>query len=375
MPMTLKKIALLTTNFFHPTQERIIMGGAERYQVDLCRLLRDLGYHVEVWQIGEGWTKEFDGVKIRSIPANKSQFNTFPELNANFYENAMSFDYAIYFILPLAYPLAREKSIAISHGIFWDWPGFESVAGRDEDRREWLRRMDKALTGPQKLVSVDTNTINFFNATLHSHYHKWEYIPNYVDTGLFRPIEDEVTNTGDIVRILFPRRLVPVRGINETMRAAEILTARYPWIEFHFCGRGHDDKTEMLMSQWIETQERCFYNWKTFEMMPEVFQNADIVLIPSRSTEGTSLAALEAMACGKPVVAGLAGGLSDIVLQGYNGYLIKPTVENLVTVIEELAKDKAKRRIMGERGREIALSFNRNIWDQRWAKVLGDVFR
>jgi len=371
--MATKKVALLTTNFYHPTQERIIMGGAERYQVDLCRLLRDLGYHVEVWQIGEGWVREFDGVKIRSIPVNKSQFNTYPELNAAFYENSMSFDYAIYFILPLAYPMAREKSIAISHGIFWDWPGFELVAGRQEDRNEWLRRMDIALSGPLKFVSVDTNTINFFNATLHNYYYKWEYIPNYVDTEMFHPLEEE--GNDDKVRILFPRRLVPVRGVNETMRAAEILTARYPWIEFHFCGRGHDDKTEMLMSEWITTQDRCFYYWKNFEMMPEIYQKADIVLIPSRSTEGTSLAALEAMACGKPVIAGLAGGLCDIVLQGYNGYLIKPTVENLVFTIEELARDKTKRKLMGKRGREIALSFNKKIWEERWAKVLCEVFR
>ncbi|QGP93674.1 GDP-mannose-dependent alpha-(1-6)-phosphatidylinositol monomannoside mannosyltransferase [Neomoorella glycerini] len=372
--MTTKKVAFLTTNFFHPTNERIIMGGAERYQVDLCRLLRELGFYVEIWQIGSGWTQEFDGVRIRSIPVSRSEYHTFPELSTAFYENSMAFDYAIYFILTLAYPIAREKSIAISHGIFWDWPGFDLMAGRLEDRQEWLRRLGIALIGPQKLISVDTNTINFFNATLPGFYHKWEYIPNYVDTDLFHPPE-EVKNSTDTIRVLFPRRLVPVRGINETMRAAERLTARYPWIEFHFCGRGHDDNAERLMSQWIATQERCFYYWKPLEMMPEVYRQADIVIIPSRSTEGTSLAALEAMASGRPVIAGLAGGLSDIILHGYNGYLIKPTVENLVAAIEDLARDKAKRQIMGQRAREVALTFNRKIWAERWARVLETVFR
>ncbi|MBC7324837.1 MAG: glycosyltransferase family 4 protein, partial [Moorella sp. (in: Bacteria)] len=190
----------------------------------------------------------------------------------------------------------------------------------------------------------------------------------------FHPPEEEKNST-DTIRVLFPRRLVPVRGINETMRAAERLTACYPWIEFHFCGRGHDDNAERLMSQWIATQERCFYYWKPLEMMPEVYRQADIVIIPSRSTEGTSLAALEAMASGRPVIAGLAGGLSDIILHGYNGYLIKPTVENLVAAIEELARDKTKRQIMGQRGREVALTFNRKIWAERWARVLEIVFR
>ncbi|WXJ93642.1 hypothetical protein MCACP_00900 [Neomoorella carbonis] len=89
-------------------------GGAERYQVDLCRLLKEMGFYVEVWQIGGGWTREFDGVRIRSIPVTKSEYYTFPDLTTAFYENSMAFDYAIYFILTLAYPLAREKSIAIS---------------------------------------------------------------------------------------------------------------------------------------------------------------------------------------------------------------------------------------------------------------------
>ncbi|MGI6450662.1 MAG: glycosyltransferase family 4 protein [Desulfitobacteriia bacterium] len=370
----MKKVALLTTNFFHPKGERIIMGGAERYQVDLCRLLRDLGFQVEVWQIGDSWTKEFDGIKIHGLPVNKTEYNTFPELNMAFYENAMSYDYIIYFLLSLAYPIAREKSIAISHGVYWDWPGFDISTGKQETRQEWLRRMGIALNGPQKLVSVDTNTINFFNATLPGYYHKWEYLPNYVDSELFCPPE-EAAQTHDKIRILFPRRMVPVRGVNETMRAAEILTKKYPQLEFHFCGRGHDDTVEMLMSQWAAKQERCYYYWKPFEMMPVIYQQADIVLIPSRSTEGTSLAALEAMACGKPVIVGYAGGLSDLVIQEFNGYLIKPSVQNLVASIEELVQDSAKRKLMGRRGREIALNFDKKKWNKRWSAVLSEVFR
>lgn len=92
------------------------MGGAERYQVDLCRLLKEMGFYVEVWQIGSGWIKEFDGVTIRSIPVTKSEYYTFPDLTTAFYENSMAFDYAIYFILTLAYPVAREKALPSATG-------------------------------------------------------------------------------------------------------------------------------------------------------------------------------------------------------------------------------------------------------------------
>lgn len=367
------RVAILTTNFFHPVQERLIMGGAERYQIELCRLLRDMGYEPEVWQIGGTWTREYDGVRIHGIPTRRNEMHTFPELCTLFYEAAIEYDYAIYFLMSLAYPISKEKSIGISHGVYWDWPGFEQVSGPEEHRREWLRRMYVSLSGLQKVVSVDTNTINFFQATFPGTASKFVYIPNFVDTEVFRPPDSE---PGDgVVRVLFPRRLAPVRGLNETLKVAERITARYRNVEFHFCGRGHTDQHEKMMTEWVSRHERCYYYWKPFSEMPKIYQIADIVLIPSRSTEGTSLSLLEAMSCGKPVIAGLAGGLSDLVIHGYNGYLVRVDVPSLERAVEELIISPDKRRVMGQRSREVALAFDKRIWRERWAELISGTFR
>lgn len=367
-----KGVAILTTNFFHPVEERLIMGGAERYQVELCRLLRDMGYEPEVWQIGDTWTREYDGVRIHGIPTRRNEMHTFPELSALFYEAAVDYEYAIYFLMSLAYPISKEKSIGVSHGIYWDWPGFEQISGPDDNRREWLRRLYVAFSNLQKVVSVDTNTINFFQATFPGTASRFVYIPNFVDTEMFHPPDSE-SNDG-IIRILFPRRLAPVRGLNESLKVAERLTARHPNVEFHFCGRGHTDQHERLMIEWVSRHERCYYYWKPLNEMPKVYRMADIVLIPSRSTEGTSLSALEAMACGKPVIAGLAGGLTDIVIHGYNGYLVRIDVPNLEQAVEELVLDPEKRKAMGRRSREVALCFDKRIWRERWSKLISKVF-
>jgi len=243
-----KRVAILTTNFFHPVEERLIMGGAERYQVELCCLLRNMGFEVEVWQIGNNWTREFDGVKIHGIPTQRNEMYTFPELNTLFYEASLDFDYAIYFVMSLAYPVAKEKSIGISHGIYWDWPGAEPFTGGNfHKEQEWFHRQHVALRNLQLVVSVDTNTINFFQAVFPGSSWKFRYIPNFVDTEQYCPPK-EPRNDG-IIRVLFPRRLAPARGLNEALKVAERLTNRYPNVEFHFCGRGHTDEHEQLMMQ------------------------------------------------------------------------------------------------------------------------------
>ncbi|MHB8337117.1 MAG: glycosyltransferase [Ignavibacteriaceae bacterium] len=57
--------------------------------------------------------------------------------------------------------------------------------------------------------------------------------------------------------------------------------------------------------------------------IPELLKKHDLFCLPSRS-EGLPAAPLEAMACGLPVVAANVGGLDEIVIDGFNGYLCIP---------------------------------------------------
>jgi glycosyltransferase involved in cell wall biosynthesis len=68
----------------------------------------------------------------------------------------------------------------------------------------------------------------------------------------------------------------------------------------------------------------------------------DIVCIPSLS-EGFGVCAVEACACGRPVIASNTGGLSEIIQHGYNGYLVEPSnVEDLEKMLRLLITQKDK---------------------------------
>ncbi len=69
--------------------------------------------------------------------------------------------------------------------------------------------------------------------------------------------------------------------------------------------------------------------------------------------EGIPLSILEAMSCGKPVVAPKVGGIPEIISHGVDGYLVEERTPVLFSALcNELANDKMKRDEMGKRGAE-----------------------
>lgn len=78
----------------------------------------------------------------------------------------------------------------------------------------------------------------------------------------------------------------------------------------------------------------------------------DVVVVPSRF-EGFGLTAIEAMACGKPVVASRVDGLAEIIQDGVNGFLVSSEdVDGFSVHIVELAKDEGKRKSIGAAARK-----------------------
>ncbi|MDA8194651.1 MAG: glycosyltransferase family 4 protein [Thermaerobacter sp.] len=368
-----KRIAILTSNHFEPSGARQVYGGAERYGAELTRLLLDMDYGVEWWQVGDNWRKEIiPGVPIRGVPETETPYQTMPHLNQVFFEQAVDADGAIYFVMYLAYPTVFANSISVSHGIYWDHPGVDKFLPGQPDREEWLRRLQLAIGGVKSVVSVDTATINWARATWPILAQKFHYIPNFVDAAAFAPKHTANQSPHERIRIVFPRRATTVRGINEAGKAALWVTEAHPDAEVHFVGRAHDDAMERTLTAWAASHDRVFYYWLPPHLMPELYRFSDIVWIPTKSSEGTSLSCLEAMASGAAVITTWVGGLSDLIQDGYSGLLIEPTAQALRDATERLINDPAGRRRLGSHAREVAETFSLERWRARWSRVIAD---
>jgi glycosyltransferase involved in cell wall biosynthesis len=95
---------------------------------------------------------------------------------------------------------------------------------------------------------------------------------------------------------------------------------------------------------------------------------ADVFSLPSWS-EGFGIVYVEAMACGKPVIACRGEGPEDFVEHGKTGLLVKPRdVDNLVEALDFLLSNPEEARAMGERARKVVLE--NYTWEKNAEKIV-----
>jgi len=88
-----------------------------------------------------------------------------------------------------------------------------------------------------------------------------------------------------------------------------------------------------------------------YPQMPALYQRVDLLLMPT-AREGLSLAVLEAMACGLPVVGSDASSMSELIIHGKGGYLCPlDAAGGFADAINRLAADSKTRREMGQYNR------------------------
>jgi D-inositol-3-phosphate glycosyltransferase len=158
-----------------------------------------------------------------------------------------------------------------------------------------------------------------------------EVVPPGVEHAFFSPGSQAgarwALDTDNRPLLLFVGRIQPLKGVDVAVRAlanVEREDARL-WIVGGASGTEGDTEVERIrdLVSSLGLQERVeFRPPQPHHLLSTYYRAADVCLVPSRS-ESFGLVALEAAACGVPVVASAVGGLLTLVEHGHTGYLVE----------------------------------------------------
>lgn len=189
-----------------------------------------------------------------------------------------------------------------------------------------------------------------------------EVLPNGVDPEVFRPAADWPSDGG---YVLFVGRLVAQKGVENLLRAFGAVLRRCPESRLVLAGDGELELYLGRVARHLGFPDRVqFVGWQTGAALVELYQRARVVVIPSLY-EPFGLVALEAMACGRPVVASRIGGLEEVLGDGVEGYLVELGDHlELARRLARLILDRELRERMGAAARRRATGFG-------WNRVAG----
>jgi len=234
-------------------------------------------------------------------------------------------DETVGWLVPAAQHLLRRAAIVYCHG--------DDLVETDPRRIRWRRRWFDAADA---IVAAS----GFARDRLAGPYgvppSKIATIPNGVDLDRFRPQApppDLAARYGigigrDRV-LLAASRLVPRKGVDRTLQALPSVLAAHPDAVLLIVGDGEQRAAlERLAADLGVAHAVRFAGAVPPEAMPAHYALADIVVLPNRAApeggdeDGMPLVFLEANACGKPAVAGRAGGTPEAIVDGENGMLV-----------------------------------------------------
>ena len=165
---------------------------------------------------------------------------------------------------------------------------------------------------------------------------------------------DKKTNN---FRIVSCSNLVKVKRIDKIISALSLMNEDITWIHY---GDGEEREYLERLSEKLPGNIHCVFKgrYNNKELMNEYRENHFDLFINVSSSEGLPVSIMEAISFGIPVIATDVGGTSEIINDGYNGYLLDESftdeeLSNLIRNIINMSEDK----------RKIMRSNSRMLWE------------
>jgi D-inositol-3-phosphate glycosyltransferase len=198
-------------------------------------------------------------------------------------------------------------------------------------------------------------------------------IPPGVDISRFYPIHpDEAKEVIGVPpcdkTLLFVGRIEPLKGVDTLIQAIALMQAKGVYVCLVVIGGEVESEAEnqnVEMERLKAMRERVglndlvtFLGKRSQDTLPYYYSAAEAVVVPSHY-ESFGMVALEAMACGTPVVASQVGGLAFLVRDGVTGYTVPvDEPQALADRLTLLIQDEALRRKLGAQALQEAQQYS-----------------
>lgn len=352
--------------YFTNDGQALSIGGIETYIRQLAELACSMQITTRIFQVGTFMGKAVPYAEVYAV--DNRDANPFPALYARAEELRRANDVVVSVIAndTLIPTWDVPNSLVIQHGIGFDYE-------TERKGKEWMfmllnayqnfKRV-RALRHVDELVCVDNNYICWYRTMTRFRKVKMTPILNFTPLG-----PERVLRKGNgKVRLVFARRFVKIRGTRLFAPVVQRLLETFPQLEVVWAGTGPDEG--YLRSLFGENNRVRF---TTYDATGSVAFHGrfDIAVVPTIFSEGTSLSLLEAMSAHCAVVCTNVGGMTNIVLDGFNGLMVSPDEEELYAAVARLIVDKELRLRLSTNAYEtVKASFSLAKWQGAWRKVL-----
>ena len=331
---------------------RLDVGGFERQWAHLVPALAGRGVEVELFTL-DGTGRFYDEIAATGVAARcldlHGRLNVVGALRAGMAIAARSPDVVFstgvsaLVVAHLAANRARAPHVTAIH----------SVADHPDTFTSRRRAIVWIVAPRVAATTVVTSAQLELLASLHFRPERARVIPNGVPTSQAgrgrRAVRTELGLDDDDFVALVVAALRPEKRVDRFAEAVAAARQHDPRIRGVIAGGGPGlDATRML---YAERDDILVLGQRTDAT--DLMHASDVVCLTS-DAEALPLALLEAMACGRPVVATDVGGVSDAVVDGETGFLVavEGGAQSFADALTKLAADPAVAASLGERGRE-----------------------
>ncbi len=262
------------------------------------------------------------------------------------------------------HPITVDRNLAISHA--------ESRWQRISTRRWYgfLRMQARVARRLPRIITVSESSKHDIAAQMGVPIDKMKVVPVGVDDRIFHPVPNVKRVPGRIMATSSSD--VPMKGIVPLLEAvAKIRTERD--VELVLVGNPKEGGrvARTIERLGLEPVVRCVSGISDQELA-RLYSETTVGVVPSLY-EGFSLPAIEAMACGVPLVATTGGAIPEVVgRNGETGLLVKPgSPDELASAIKKIFDDHELARTLGDAGRKRVLS--RFTW-QKTAQLTSEQY-